>query len=64
MADLPTGIATFLFTGIEGSTTLWKQHPPEMRTELNSAARRSWHDQMSTMDGPLHPTLKEDDLWR
>ena len=25
MADLPTGIVTFLFTHIEGSTRLWEQ---------------------------------------
>jgi predicted ATPase/class 3 adenylate cyclase len=27
---LPTGIVTFLFTDIEGSTQLWEQHPPAM----------------------------------
>jgi len=27
---LPTGIVTFLFTDIEGSTQLWEQHPPVM----------------------------------
>src|SRR3989442_1286925 len=34
MADLPTGIVTFLFTDIEGSTRLWEQHPDAMRTGL------------------------------
>jgi uncharacterized protein with PQ loop repeat len=27
MPDLPTGTVTFLFTGIEGSTRRWEQHP-------------------------------------
>ena len=30
MAELPTGTVTFLFTDIEGSTTLAQQHPAEM----------------------------------
>src|SRR5919199_6996718 len=34
MADLPTGTITFLFTDIEGSTTLWEQHPDAARQAL------------------------------
>jgi hypothetical protein len=30
VADLPTGAVTFPFTGVEGSTGLWKQHPEAM----------------------------------
>jgi predicted ATPase/class 3 adenylate cyclase len=31
---LPTGTITFLFTDIEGSTTLWEQHPEAMQAAL------------------------------
>jgi predicted ATPase/class 3 adenylate cyclase/tetratricopeptide (TPR) repeat protein len=34
MSDLPTGTVTFLFTDIEGSTTLWESHPSETRAAL------------------------------
>src|ERR1041384_3259977 len=33
-SDLPTGIVTFLFTDIEGSTKLWEQYPEAMRGDL------------------------------
>ena len=32
--DLPTGIITFLFTDIEGSSHLWEKHPNTMRSAL------------------------------
>jgi predicted ATPase/class 3 adenylate cyclase len=35
---LPTGTVTFLFSDIEGSTTLWEQAPEAMRSLL------AWHD--------------------
>src|SRR5213593_4592003 len=34
MANLPTGTVTFLFTDIEGSTSLWEQHPEQARTAM------------------------------
>ena len=34
MSDLPTGIVTFLFTDIEGSTRLWERYPEDMRAAL------------------------------
>src|SRR6478672_3806116 len=32
--SLPTGTITFLFTDIEGSTTLWEHHADAMRSAL------------------------------
>lgn len=29
--DLPSGMITYLFTDVQGSTPLWQQHPNEMR---------------------------------
>src|SRR5262245_5027640 len=34
VADLPSGILTFLFTDIEGSTRLWEEYPEAMRAAL------------------------------
>jgi predicted ATPase/class 3 adenylate cyclase len=34
MPDLPTGIVTFLFTDLEGSTRLWEEHPEAMKSAL------------------------------
>ncbi len=33
-SSLPTGVITFLFTDIEGSTGLWQRHPEQMRANL------------------------------
>jgi transcriptional regulator with XRE-family HTH domain len=32
--DLPTGTVTFLLTDIEGSTSLWEQHPAAMQAAI------------------------------
>jgi class 3 adenylate cyclase len=34
VSNLPTGIITFLFTDIEGSTRLWEQYPRAMQSAL------------------------------
>jgi class 3 adenylate cyclase len=34
VGDLPTGTVTFLFTDLEGSTRLWREHPEAMRPAL------------------------------
>jgi class 3 adenylate cyclase len=39
VADSPSGIVTFLFTDIEGSTVLWEQHPHEMPEALEKHER-------------------------
>jgi len=35
MAEMPTGIVTFLFTDIEGSTHFWERQPDSMRRLLD-----------------------------
>src|SRR6478672_9718812 len=34
VSDLPTGMVTFLFTDIEGSTRLWERYPDDMPAAL------------------------------
>ncbi len=34
MGSPPTGVVTFLFTDIEGSTRMWERHPHQMRASL------------------------------
>ena len=34
MAELPSGMVTFLLTDVEGSTTLWEESPEAMRAAL------------------------------
>lgn len=34
MSRLPSGIVTFLFTDLEGSTRLWEEHPEQMQQAL------------------------------
>ncbi len=40
MSEPPTGVVTFLFTDIEGSTQLWEQAPEAMKRAL------AWHDRV------------------
>ena len=40
MPPPPTGIVTFLFTDVQGSTVLWDQHPTEMKAALADHDRR------------------------
>ena len=41
MADspLPSGIVTFIFTDIEGSTRLWERDPDAMRVAIGDQTR-------------------------
>ena len=34
MSELPLGTVTFLFTDVEGSTSLWQEHPEAMKSAL------------------------------
>ena len=34
MGEVPTGVVTFLFTDVVGSTRLWSEHHAEMETDL------------------------------
>jgi class 3 adenylate cyclase len=54
--ELPSGTVTFLFTDIEGSTRLWREHPEEMRVAL---ARHDElvRDAIVGADGPVVKTM-------
>src|SRR4051812_42604910 len=34
MSELPTGVVTFLFSDVEGSTRLWETYPEAMKSAL------------------------------
>ncbi|MET0894978.1 MAG: adenylate/guanylate cyclase domain-containing protein [Acidimicrobiia bacterium] len=61
MAELPSGTVTFLFTDLEGSSTLWEQHPDAMRGALarhdaligDAIVGRAGHVVKTTGDGFL-----------
>lgn len=38
--EMPSGLVTFLFTDLEGSTVLWDEHPDEMEAALAEHDRR------------------------
>src|SRR5438477_1814211 len=48
----PTGTVTFLFTDVEGSTTLWEQHPDAMRAALAKHDRLLRHA-IESSDGSI-----------
>ena len=56
MAELPMGIATFLFTDLAGSTRLWEHSPEAMKGRGGaprrcSAVHRGGHAMRTTGDG-------------
>ncbi|MET0628434.1 MAG: adenylate/guanylate cyclase domain-containing protein, partial [Acidimicrobiia bacterium] len=61
MAEPPSGTVTFLFTDLEGSSTLWEQHPDAMRGALarhdaligDAIVGRAGHVVKTTGDGFL-----------
>ena len=56
---LPSGVVTFLFTDIEGSTRLWEEHPDAMRAALarHDDGRALVRELMRT-PADLHPDLQ------
>ncbi len=56
LMNLPTGTVTFLFTDIEGSTTLWEHQPEAMRSAL---ARHNvlLHQAIAAHDGVVFKTI-------
>ncbi len=42
MTRRPTGTVTFLFTDVEGSTSLWHEHPDAMKDSLATHRRLDW----------------------
>jgi predicted ATPase/class 3 adenylate cyclase len=56
MVDLPSGIVTFLFTDVEGSTLLWERDPDAMRQSLE-VHDTILNDAITTQDGVIFKTV-------
>ncbi len=66
MSDLPSGIVTFLFTDIVGSTQLWERHPDAMRdallrhdTLLHEAIEQYGGQVFKTVGDAFHAAFRE-----